>query len=164
MSAAAEIVDAILLALWRMLDAGGISEDRSRRAAILEAITRGRLLPRSSPNNGQAPLEAAGHSTPDSTFFDGCAFDKPPSKLRNREFLAVLLAWLRDYYQQEMDKNPAMRPVGEYVYIKSTLRLLPLPDAVPLLSFEVLIRERTRRRLRKSLRRLRAHATIKTPR
>ncbi|WKZ28696.1 MAG: hypothetical protein QY323_04125 [Patescibacteria group bacterium] len=153
-SPAAETVDAILLALWRTLDAGGVSEGRSRHAAILEAITRGKLLPRCIPDEGRAPLETATQISPDTSYFAACAFKRPPSKLRKKELLAVLLAWLREHYQQERERHPAWRPVGEHVYLKTALRILPLPETVPLLPFEILMREHQRRRLRKYRKRL----------
>lgn len=140
----------LFIALGRLIDSAGASDGRSERGAIVEAVTRGRLLVRQMPKvdwNRIDPesLEAARRKLPDPAYFSKCVFDASPDRWTNRAFVALLVAWLSKHYKEEQSNYGLSRPSAEGAFVDAVLHLLPLPEDVPLIPAPRLLREKTRR-------------------
>jgi hypothetical protein len=155
-----ELAFLLLFKMWWMFDAGGISNDRGARATVVEAFTRGTLLPSPKPFDEWRQhchddcIKEALRRAPDASITANCDFTRRLNRFRNREFIAVLLRWLGDYYERAMQKPLLEQPSGENYWFRPLVHLIPLPADTPLLGIEELYYERRRRDHRRFNRRL----------
>lgn len=150
-----ELAYLILLKIWWFLDNGGFSEGRLPRSAVIEAITRSKLLP--DPKGKDIDVL---RSTLD-TDIEREVKQRGPDRylerterrwgadlafLRNKEYLTILLKWLQVEYEKEMKKEHDLTTLQyEYWMFRLITQLLPIPAEAPTFRFDEIIRERDRR-------------------
>ena len=145
-----ELAFMLLLKLWGWLDVGGVS-GRRQDALVIEILIRQHLLsgPRDLDEWKQLDeevfTEEARKRKPDTWLTADVSFSKPLSRFRNREYVAVLLRWLKDWYDREMERGEEHDPYLHRKFFMSLFHLLPVPVETPVLQYGELNWERSRR-------------------